>query len=55
MTHPTSPLPIEVRRRLWDQLWERLLQPLPSEVVREEDRPLPSDEGEHRRTKEVGR
>jgi hypothetical protein len=55
MTRQTSPLPIEVRRRLWDQLWDRLLQPLPSEVVREEDRPEPADEAEAHRTKEVGR
>jgi hypothetical protein len=55
MTRPTSPLPIEARRRLWDQLWERLLQPLPSEVVKEDDHPEPSDETDQLRTKEVGR
>ena len=55
MTQQAAPLPIEVRRRLWDQLWQRLLQPLPSEVVREEDRPTPSDEAEELRVKEQGR
>jgi hypothetical protein len=55
MTHPTSPLPIEVRRRLWNQLWDRLLRPLPSEVVREDDCPDPCGEADHHRTKEQGR
>jgi hypothetical protein len=31
MSRPFTPLPLEARRRLWDRLWDRLLQPCPDE------------------------
>jgi hypothetical protein len=51
-----QPLPDAARRALWDRLWDRLLQPLPTEVVvGSEQRPDPSAEGERRRDREVPR
>ena len=56
MSKPTSPLPLEARRMLWRKLWDRLLQPLPSEVVpAEEQRPSPEEEQATRRDKAVPR
>jgi hypothetical protein len=31
MAAPPSALPIEVRRRLWETSWQRLLRPLPAD------------------------
>jgi hypothetical protein len=56
MPRPHEPLPLESRRVLWTRLWDRLLQPLPSEVVLADDqRPTPEEERDERRDKAVGR
>jgi hypothetical protein len=54
MSKPTPPLPLEARRAIWNRLWDRLLQPLPSEVVpADEQHPSPEDEQAARRDKEA--
>lgn len=51
-----QPLPHAARHALWNQLFDRLLQPLPTEVVvGDVQRPNPADEVERRRDKEVSR
>lgn len=57
MTSPRrEPLSLAARHVLWDRLWDRLLQPLPSEIVPSDDqRPMPDEEQAERRDKAVGR
>ncbi len=57
MTKPNLPLPLEARRSLWARMWDRLLQPLPSEVLGAEtdDRADPPDLVDAARAKELPR
>lgn len=51
-----EPLPLEARRVLWRKVWDRLLQPLPTEVVvNANDSAEPPDAAEERRAKELPR
>jgi hypothetical protein len=49
-------LSVEARKVLRDRMWQRLLQPLPSEIVPPaEQGPAPDEERDERRDKAVGR
>lgn len=51
-----APLPVAARTAQWHRLWDRLLRPLPSEVVVDAgDRPNPPDAADGRREKELPR
>lgn len=51
-----EPLPLEARKAIWNRLWDRLLRPLPTEVVVDAgDRADLPDHAEERRTKELPR
>lgn len=49
-------LPLEARRVLWRKVWDRLLQPLPTEVIVDAgDATDPQDPAERHREKELPR
>jgi hypothetical protein len=49
-------LPYAARRALWNRLWDKLLQPLPSEVVPDQEQlPLPDSDGARARRTELPR
>jgi hypothetical protein len=54
--HPHEPLPLEARRVLWRKVWDRLLQPLPTEVIVDAgDATDPPDPADQHRDKELAR